>query len=119
MIARHVARALIATYAVAMPGRLPRWLRATAVSASATCLAIIRDGVLLFVREMSWGHQSDAGPSSQEEIGARLASELKRSVLFFKQTFRASVDGVVLCGDVPHLRVLTGPLGDALAVPVQ
>ena len=27
-----------------------------ALTARATCLAIIRDGVLLFAREMPWGH---------------------------------------------------------------
>jgi Tfp pilus assembly protein PilN len=90
-----------------------------ALTPRATCLAIIRDGVLLFVREMAWGHHGDAGPASQEDLGARLASEVRRSVLFFKQTFRASVDSVVLCGDMPNLRVLTGPLGEALTVPVQ
>ncbi len=90
-----------------------------AISSRATCLAIIRDGVLLFVREMAWGHQGDAGPATQDELGARLASEVRRSILFFKQTFRTSVDAVVLCGDMPNLRALTGPLGDALTVPVQ
>lgn len=90
-----------------------------ALTSRATCLAIIRDGVLLFVREMAWGHQGDAGATAHDELGARLASEVRRSVLFFKQTFRASVDAVVLCGDMPQLRVLTGPLGEALTVPVQ
>jgi Tfp pilus assembly PilM family ATPase len=90
-----------------------------ALTSRATCLAIIRDGVLLFVREMAWGHQNDAGPASHDDLGVRLASEVRRSVLFFKQTFRASVDGVVLCGDMPNMRVLTGPLAEALSVPVQ
>ncbi len=110
----------LAAVARSQRGTLPGIAAAyVAISARSTCLAIIRDGVVLFVREMAWGHQSDGGPASTEDLGARLASELKRSVLFFKQTFRASVDGVVLSGDVPHLRVLTAPLGDALAVPVQ
>jgi Tfp pilus assembly protein PilN len=110
----------LASIARSQRGILPGIAAAyVAISARSTCLAIIRDGVLLFVREMAWGHQNDGGQATQDDLGARLASELKRSVLFFKQTFRASVDGVVLCGDVPQLRVLTAPLGESLGVPVQ
>ena len=117
-----------------------------ALTARATCLAIVRDGVLLFSREMPWGHDGsvrESGPTSQhwpvgspsdptgdptgdptspaaqDALGVKLASEVKRSVLYFKQTFRASVESVTLCGDMPNLRVLTGPLGTALEVPVQ
>jgi Tfp pilus assembly protein PilN len=74
--------------------------------------------VLLFAREMPWGHD-EAAPDAVEGLAGRVASELRRSVLFFKQTFRASVDAVVLCGDMPNLRALTAPLGEALGLPVQ
>ena len=87
-----------------------------ALGPRATCLAIVRDGILLFARELPWGHEADP---SADAVGARLASELRRSVLFFKQTFRASVDYIGLCGDMPNLRALTAPLGEALSVPVQ
>jgi Tfp pilus assembly protein PilN len=90
-----------------------------ALTATATCVAIVRDGVVLFAREMPWGHDGHPSPAGGDALGARLASELKRSVLFFKQTFRASVDAVVLCGDMPNLRALTAPLGAALEVPVE
>jgi Tfp pilus assembly protein PilN len=86
-----------------------------AIGSRASCLAVIRDGVLLFAREMAWGHAGVAG----EAIDARLAAELKRSILYFKQTFRAAVESVVLCGDMPNLRTLTQPLGDALGVAVE
>jgi Tfp pilus assembly protein PilN len=87
-----------------------------AITAHATCLAIIRSGVLLFAREMPWGHAGDAVDS---EVATRLESELRRSVLFFKQTFRSPVEHVVLCGDMPNLRALTAPLGTGLNVAVQ
>lgn len=109
-----------------------------ALTARATCVAIVRDGVLMFAREIPWGHESDEGAdlpakagshtaqagshterSHTEEISARLASELKRSVLYFKQTFRAAVEAVALCGDMPDLRALTAPLGAALDLPVK
>jgi len=87
-----------------------------ALGPRATCLAIVRDGILLFARELPWGYEADPAPDA---VGARLGSELRRSVLFFKQTFRASVDYISLCGDMPNLRALTAPLGEALSVPVQ
>lgn len=90
-----------------------------ALTARATCLAIIRGGTLLFAREIPWGHDRDTSPAAEEALNARLASELKRSVLYFKQTFRAAVDSVVLCGDMPNLRTLTGPLGTAVDLPVK
>lgn len=86
-----------------------------ALGSHATCAAIVRDGVLLFAREIPWGH-AEAGPDPLE---TRLASEVRRSILFFRQTFRSGVDGVVLCGDAPGLRGLTAPIGTALGVPVQ
>jgi Tfp pilus assembly PilM family ATPase/Tfp pilus assembly protein PilN len=89
-----------------------------AIIRTAICVAIIRDGILLFAREMPWGYGTPvAGPETS--IEARLASELKRSILFFKQTFRAPVESVALVGDMPTLRSLTGPLGESLGVPVQ
>ena len=96
-----------------------------AIIRTATCLAIIRNGVLLFAREMSWGHGTgnlERGTAEGEPglgIDSRLAAELKRSILFFKQTFRASVEAVVLCGDMQNLRSLTAPLGDALGLPIE
>lgn len=95
-----------------------------ALTAHATCVAIVRDGLLLFAREMSWGYeprdQADGHAKDVEAtVAARLASELRRSVLFFKQTFRSPVEQVVLCGDMPNLRALTAPLGEALAMPVK
>ena len=83
----------------------------------ATCLTIVRGGLLLFAREMAWGHESVAG--TENRTSDRLASELRRSVLFFKQTFRSSVDEVVLCGDMPNLRALTAPVSSAIAMPVK
>lgn len=87
-----------------------------ALTARATCVAIVRDGLLLFARELPWGFEAEP---AVEAVSARLASELRRSVLFFKQTFRASVDGVVLCGEMPNLRSLSAPLGEAVSLPVQ
>ena len=117
-----------------------------ALTARATALAIVRDGALLFAREMPWGYDAslaekarESGPSSQhwpvgsqsdptspkagqgpaDALPVKLAAEVKRSILYFKQAFRAPVESVMLCGDLPNLRALTGPLGAALDVPVK
>src|SRR5688572_1002588 len=105
--------ALARTRAGGIPGSTSAYV---ALSRQATCLAIVRDGVLVFTREMPWGHASKA---SGETLAVRLAMELKRSILYFKQTFRTPVVSVVMCGDMPTLRTLTAPLGDALGVPVE
>lgn len=90
-----------------------------ALGSGATCLAVVRDGLLLFAREIPWGHATTSDAVPDVSIAARLTSELRRSVLFFKQTFRSPVESVVLCGDMPDLRALTGPLNESLGVPVQ
>ena len=45
-----------------------------AIGSRASCLAVVRDGVLLFAREMAGGHAGVAGAA----IDVRLAAELKR-----------------------------------------
>jgi Tfp pilus assembly PilM family ATPase len=117
-VVRRVVTPAIALTAVArsssdlVPGSTMAYV---ALGAQATCVAIIRDGLLLFAREIAWGHRQ----VEHEPVETRLASELRRSILFFRQTFRSAVDGVVLCGDAPNLRALTSPIGTALGMPVQ
>lgn len=149
-VVRGVLTPALALAALARAQReLPGAVAYVAIVDSATCLAIVRDGVLLFAREMPWGHEQGSGirgsglgvrdqgfgehlhgagmpaPDAEsrspnpESLEARLTSELKRSILFFKQTFRAPVEAVALCGDMPHLRSLTAPLGDAMGMPVH
>jgi hypothetical protein len=95
----------------AMPGATAAYV---ALESRATCVAIVRDGVLLFSREIPWGFGD-----TTEAVETRLAAELRRSMLFFRQTFRTPVDGVVLCGGMANLRSLTAPVGAALSVPVE
>jgi hypothetical protein len=83
----------------------------------ATCVAIVRDGVLLVARELPWGHV--VVDAADEPFERRLASELRRSLLFFRQMFRATPDVVVMCGDVAKVRALAAVLSGALGLPVQ
>lgn len=82
-----------------------------ALSGEGSIVAIVGDGVLLFAREIPWGYQrDDARAFDRDEFAVRLAGELRRSFLYFKQTSRAEVAQVVMCGDMPELWSLTFPL---------
>jgi hypothetical protein len=85
-----------------------------ALEPSAMCLAIVRDGVLLFSRETPWEVAASA-----DTIVDTLADELRRSFLFVRQSLRIVVERIVLCGGMPRLRALTSPIGSALSLPVE
>ena len=85
-----------------------------ALESNAMCLAIVRDGVLLSSREIAWEFADSA-----EVVRERLVDELRRWLLFFRQSFRAVVDRVALCGGMPNLRALTASVGSALNVAVE
>ncbi len=99
----------------ALPGSTAVYV---ALGARATCVAIVRDGMLLFAREMAWGHESEP-TAAGDPLSTRLVSEVRRSILFFKQTFRTPVETAVLCGDMPGLRDLAGPLAAVLELRVE
>ena len=81
------------------------------VGPNATAMAFVRDGLLLFAREAPWGYQgADARGLDREQFATKLAAELRRSIRFFRQTNRADIAQVLLCGDAPQLRSLTAPL---------
>lgn len=108
---------------------IPRLRRATvpgapvallALGSTASALAIVRDGLLLFAREMAWGCEAFGGRSGdREQFTAKLAAELRRSFLFFKQSNRAEIEQIMMCGDAPELRALTAPLIMALDLEVE
>jgi Tfp pilus assembly PilM family ATPase len=85
-----------------------------ALESNAMCVAIVRDGVLLYAREIPWEFADSA-----DAVRERLNDELRRSLLFFRQSFRAVVERVVLCGGMPNLRALTSSTRSALNVPVE
>lgn len=102
-----------------------------AVNADVTALAVVRNGLVLFAREIPWGYgreASTAGPPKGghhtgaldlEKVAERLASELRRSFLFFKQNAKLDVDSIAVCGDLPELRSMTASLIAALDQTVE
>ena len=89
-----------------------------ALAPHATCVAIVRDTFLLLARELQWGH-ADARAEHVEPFDRRLAGELRRSLLFFRQRFRATAARIVLCGDIDNLRAVSGTLSAVSGLPVE
>lgn len=111
-----------------------------ALSATASAVTIVRDGLPLFSHELNWGYRGGSkkgadpivslnspasgeklgsDPFSREELAEQLASELRRSFIFAKQYSDRPITQLLLCGDMPELRSLTGPLIDLLDVEVE
>jgi Tfp pilus assembly protein PilN len=84
-----------------------------AVNANATAITIVRGGVVLFARELPWGFETDraaGGVIDAPSCAGRLASELRRSIVFLSQQSKTEVSHLLVCGEMPDLRVLTAPL---------
>ena len=89
-----------------------------------TAITVLRGQIVLFTRELPWGWEPDrpgaAGvPGDTSTVAERLAAELKRSFVFVKQQRQVDVGQVLVCGDMPALRDLTGPLMQELNVEVE
>ena len=90
------------------------------LGADATALAIVRDGFPLLAREMLWGYErAGARALDRDQLVSKIASELRRSLLFVKQTTRSEVSHVLMCGDAPELRALTAPLIAELDIEIE
>jgi hypothetical protein len=94
------------------------------VNAHATAITVVHGPGVLFARELPWGDQSD--PREGELAGAgravfaaRIAAELRRSLVYVRQNQKVDVSRVLVCGDVFELRSLTGPLVNELALDVE
>src|SRR5207253_3163853 len=77
----------------------------------------------LYAKEMHWGFaESPVGVAivgGREDLANRLGSELKRSFLYLKQFWEENVSQVLLCGDMPEIRLLTAPLIERLNIEVE
>lgn len=93
-----------------------------ALNGRAMAMTIVRNGVALFARELPWGFETDRTPGSALDMTAcavRVASELRRSIVFLSQRTPVDVSHVLLCGDMPELRNLTAPLQQDTALAVE
>jgi hypothetical protein len=94
------------------------------VNAQATAITVVHGNVVLFARELPWGDQSDPRDGERSSAGravfaSRIAAELRRSLVYVRQSQKADVSRVLVCGDLFELRSLTGPLVNELALDVE
>lgn len=94
------------------------------VNGRATAITVLRGAVVLFARELPWGHETERAEAATNTLDAasftaRVGSELKRSLVYLKQNQQVDVSHVLVCGDMPDLRLLTGPLMHELNVEVE
>lgn len=94
------------------------------VNAHATAMTVVRGGVVLFARELTWGYETERLDDSRTvpagaAFAARVASELRRSLVYLRQSHKVDVGRILVCGDVPDMRTLTGPLMNELTSDVE
>lgn len=88
------------------------------LAAGRSFLIVFQDGALELVREFSL--HGEVQMKDRDELAEELSAEVRRSFLYFGQRARgAKVDRLVMCGTLPQLRELTGPLVDSLGVDVE
>jgi hypothetical protein len=94
------------------------------VNAQATAITVVHGPVVLFARELPWGGQSDSregelGGAGRAAFAARIAAELRRSLVYVRQSQKVDVSSVLVCGDLFELRSLTGPIVNELGLEVE
>ena len=92
-----------------------------ALEETATCVALIRGGVLMAARDLPWGfleeHGNGTEPRRREDIAARLGDDLADFFAVYEDAGR--VGQVCICGGLPELRSTTLPLIERFDVEVE
>jgi hypothetical protein len=92
-----------------------------ALEETATCIALMRGGVLMAARDLSWGFldERDGGraPRRREDVAARIGDELADLFATYEEAGRVSQ--VCICGGVPDLRSTTLPLMERFDAEVE
>ena len=94
------------------------------VNAQATALTVVHAGVVLFARELPWGDRTDSAEAEEGQAGraafaSRVAAEVRRSLVYVRQSQGIEVSRLLVCGDLFDLRTLTAPLLNDLAIDVE
>jgi hypothetical protein len=119
------------TTPAAMLGSLARWRRVAgpgviepyvAFDEQATCIALVRGGVLLAARELPWGYvQADYAGSAlraRDDIATRLGDAIDELVASVGGT-HAEIGQVCVCGGLPDLRSMSATLRERLDKEVE
>jgi hypothetical protein len=93
--------------AISVPGAIESYI---ALDEEVTCIALVRNGVLLAARELPWGFidadRSHGGPRSREDITARLAGANGEFAAEIGASPR-DLGQVCVCGGHPELRSMS------------
>jgi hypothetical protein len=91
-----------------------------ALETTTTCLALARNGLLLAVRDLSWGYRQDGGNTrSRGEIAGRLGEELAELFAGVAESGGGTVGQLCICGGFDELPGMTAPLMERLDVVVE
>jgi len=103
--------------AFSVPGAIEAWV---ALERTATCIALVRDAVMVGARTLRWGFEADA--SSTEPSREHIAARLGDAILEFVADLSGgayTISQVCVCGGLPELRSMTLPLMERLDVEVE
>ncbi len=90
-----------------------------ALEATATAVALVRNGLLMAAGELDWGYEDENGfPWQREEIARRLAKGID-GFLAGQGARRGALAQVCICGGLPELRSMAAGLTEALDVEVE
>ena len=94
------------------------------VNVQSTAITVVHGNVVLFARELPWGGQAkgedgELEGASRAVVESRIADELRRSLVYVRQSQKVDVSCLLVCGDLSDIRSLTGPLVNELALDVE
>jgi len=105
--------------ALSVPGTIEAYV---ALESTDTCLALVRDGVLVAARERAWGYVDHTSPFNTPrrlgEVASRLAGDIGEFITTTGGS-AANLGQVCVCGGLPELRSMTAPLVERLEVEVE
>ena len=94
-----------------------------ALSRRGAVLAIVRRGEVLYSRRVEWRYKHLTRPKPQllqrYIFVSHLAPEIQEGMRVVRRQLGVKLDGVVICGDLPDLRLLSKALAEELGLQVE
>jgi hypothetical protein len=94
-----------------------------ALSRRGAALAIVRRGEVIYSRRLEWRYKIVTRPNQlllqRYLFVSHLAPEIQEGIRVVGRQLGVNVDGVVVCGDLPELRMLAKPLHEELKIKVE
>jgi len=94
-----------------------------ALSRRGAAFAIVRRGEVLYSRRVEWRYKIVTRPNQQllqrYLFVSHLAPEIQEGIRVVGRQLGVGVDAVVMCGDLPDLRLLSKPLAEELKLKIE